>query len=447
MTFHQFLNILNKRKFSIIFIFILTVSASFAVTKIIPKSYKATASVLLNLRGVDLVTNSSIRLPTNTHIGILNSRRVALKVVENLGLSSQQRYISSFLKANKRGTLDINSFIANQIGDGLSIGAGRKLGVISISYESTSPSLAKVMANAFVDAYIETIIEMNNDLPKRTSFWFAKEVDQYRINYEKALNELSAYQKASGIFDASEFDYEKDFLIELNTQLFDSQKQLSELNLKISAIDKDLSNFSDIVEDQTVETIRLNLMKAQTAFYEQASTLDKNHPDYKKLLRQVGSMRSFLKKETQTAYEKLLRKRDSLVTTIKSIKNSIQSQKDKINLLNEKYEKLKQLEVTVNELNNIYSQAKTRLNDLKLQAKSNASESEVSILTKAIEPTDHFKPKLFKIMILGVFFGFVLAISYAMLRELVKRRVRIEDDITVSVGLPVVGQLKDGAKR
>lgn len=447
MTFHQFLNILNKRKISIFLIFIVTVSTSVAVSKIMPKSYKATASVLLNLRGVDLVTDTSVRLPTNTHIGILQSRRVALKVVENLGLSSQQRYISSFIKANKSGNLDINSFIAEQIGDGLSIGAGRKLGVISISYESTSPSLAKVMANAFVDAYIETVIEMNNDLPKRTAFWFAQEVEQYRVNYEESLSDLNTYQKANGIFDASEFDYEKQFLIQLNTQLFESQKSLSELNLKIDSIDKDLSNFTDIVEDQTVESIRLDLMKAQTAFYKSASILDKNHPDYKKLLNQVASMRSFLKKETQAAYEKLLRKKDSLKTTIENLKNSIQAQKDNINLLNEKYEGLKKIQIKTDELMATYSQAKSRLSDLQLQAKSNASESEVSILTKAIEPTEHFKPKLFKIVILGVFFGFVLAISYAMLRELIGRRVRIEDDITMSVGLPILGQLQDGAKR
>lgn len=447
MTFHQFLNILNKRKISIIIIFILTVSASVAVTKIIPKSYKATASVLLNLRGVDLVTDKSVRIPTNTHIGILKSRRVAFRVVKILGLSSQQNYISSFLKANKDGGMDINSYIAEEIGHKLSISAGRKLGVISISYESTSPSLAKVMANAYVEAYIETIIEMNNDLPKRTAFWFSKEVDQYHNNYEEALKELDTYQKESGIYDTGEFDYDKDFLIQLNTRLFDAQKKLTELELKISSVNKDLSNFSDIVDDDGVEAIRLNLMKARTAFYEKASTLDKNHPDYKKLFRKVETIKNFLRNETKTAYEKILRKRDSLVTTIESIKYAIQWQKDKINLLNGRYEKLKKLQVNVSELNDIYTQAKQRLSNLKLQTKSNASESEVSILTKAIEPSGYFKPKLSKIFILGLFFGFVLAISYAMLRELVKRRVRIEDDITVSVGLPVVGQLKDGAKR
>lgn len=414
----------------------------------IPKSYKATASVLMNLRGVDLVMDTSIRLPTNTHIGILQSRRVALRVVENLGLSSQQRYISSFLKANESGNLDINNFIADKIGDGLSVAAGRReLAVITISYEASSASLAKVMANAFVDAYIETVLEMNNDLPKRTAFWFAKEVDQYKNDYEEAINELNAFQKANGIFDATEFDYEKQFLVQLNTQLFDSQKRLSELSLKISAINQDLSNFGDVVEDQTLEAIRLDLMKAQTSFYKSASVLDKNHPDYKKLLNQVAAMRSFLKKETKTSYEKLISKRDSLVVTIHNLKSRIKSQKDKINISNKKFEGLSELQKQVDELKLTYSQAKDRLNDLSLQAKSNASESEVTVLTRAIEPTEHFKPKLFKIVILGVFFGFVLAISYALLRELVGRKVRIEDDITVSVGLPILGQLEDGAKR
>lgn len=448
MTFLQFLNILNNRKYSMFFIFVLTVGSAVGLSQFLPKTYKATATVILNIKGVDLVTEGSVRLPTNTHIGILQSRKVALKVVESLGLSSEQRYISDFLKANVTGNLDINNFIAEQLGENLSIGASRRnLGVISITYESNSPTFSASVANAYVDAYIETVLEMNNETPKRTAFWFNKEVQAYKAEYDKALNELNEYQAEAGIFDISEFDYEKEFLIQLNSQLFNTEKQRNELSLKINAIKPDLSNYSDIIEDETIESIRADVMKAQLDFYREASVLDKNHPEYKKLSRKLASIRSFLRNEVKSSYERLLRKQESLQTTIISLKDTINLQQQKISSLNARFKRLGELQLVADETKKKYTSAKNRLNQLELLAKSSSSESEISILTRAIEPASAEKTKALKIIALSIVLGFILAVGYAMLRELVHRRIRIDDDVVVSVGLPVIGHIIDGNKR
>jgi len=448
MTFTQFLYILNYRKYSIIFILVLTISSSVALSQFLPKTYKATAQVILNMKGVDLVTDGSVRLPTNTHVGIIQSRKVAVKVVENLGLSSQQRYISSFLKANVTGNLDINNFIAEDLRGNLSIGASRRnLGVISITYESSSPTFSASVANAYIDAYIQTVLEMNNETPERTAFWFGKEVETYKQDYEKALNDLNAYRDQEKIYDLSEFEFEKEFLTQLNSQLFDADKQLNELTMKVKSIKPDLSNYSDVIEDGTLESIRVDVMKAQAAFYRKVSILDKNHPEYKKLSQQLISIRSFLKSETKSSYERLLRKKESLQTTIASLQIALESQQNKISSLTQRFNQLNELQLLADEAMHKYSNAKKRLNQLELQAKSSASESEISVLTNAIEPASAEKTKALKLIILSVPLAFILALGYAMLRELVNRRIRIDDDVTTSVGLPVVGHIIDGNQK
>lgn len=446
MTFSQFLNILNKRKIAILMIFALTVGFTSAFYKVMPKSYQATATMVVNLTGVDLVTAHSVRIPVETHHGIIYSRRVSLKVVENLGLTTDQKYIDAFLKANKSGNREINNYVADTIIAGLSVSVGRRNGIVKISYESTVPVQAKIMANAYVDAYIETILEMNNDLPNRTAFWFEDEVKGYKDDYEKSLSKLNQYQEENGIIDVSEFGYEKELLTQLNGQLFQAEKSLKELNLKVSAIKPDLSNYIDIVDDGAVEGIGEELTQIQLEFYRKASVLNKNHPEYKAILNRVTSLRAFYKAEVKDSYQKLKRQQESLRTTILNLKNSIHSQKLKIFALNESFEGLEERQEKVDEAKRTYNLSLASLNDLRLQAKSNNSESEISILTRAVMPTQHFKPRLIKILGMGVFFGFLLAISYALLRELVFRKVRIDDDITVTVGLPVLGHVRDAKK-
>jgi len=447
MTFSQFLNVLNNRKFSIAFIFMLTIALSYGVSQILPKKYKATASVILNLKGVDLVTAGSGRLPTNTHVGILQSRRVALKVVENLKLASEQRYITQFLKTNRQRNLDISNFIADLLIKDLRIGAGRKLGVITIGYVGGNPKFIKDVANAYVDAYIETILEMNNDSPKRTAVWFKKEVDTYQGDYESSLQVLAEYQQDNGIFESSEFSYEKDFLTKLNTQLLDAKAQYNQLTLNLKEVDPSLENYSSIFENSTIDQIRIDLNKAKLEFYKNAADLNQNHPDYKRLIGKVSSLRTFLKQEMTAAHQKQVRKQTSLLMTIDNLKVDIENQKQKISSLSERFNELESLQSKVDETRKTLALAKERLNQILLQSKSSSSESEISILSQAIEPSEPENSKSIKVIILGVVLGFLLAVGYAMLRELVNRRIRIDDDVYVSVGLPVLGHLQDGSKR
>ncbi len=89
MNFSQLLLILRAHlKISLITL-IITVSATVAVSLTLPKTYKATTSLVLNYKGVDPVTGMT--LPAQlmpgymaTQVDIINSSSVALAVVDEL---------------------------------------------------------------------------------------------------------------------------------------------------------------------------------------------------------------------------------------------------------------------------------------------------------------------------------------------------------------------------
>ena len=87
MTFQQFLLILRARYKIILFILLVTVSITLAVSLLLPKQYTATTAIVLDVRSPDPV--SGMLLPglaspgyMATQIDIINSSRVAQRVVK-----------------------------------------------------------------------------------------------------------------------------------------------------------------------------------------------------------------------------------------------------------------------------------------------------------------------------------------------------------------------------
>lgn len=446
MTFHQFLKILSVRKYSLVFIFSLTVVTTVAITSVLPKTYKATASVIVNFTGEDIVTGERTGVQMNTQISIIQSKNVALKVVKSLELYSDPQYIERFYKKNK-GSDQLDEFIAQELMGGLKVAAHGRSNVVNISYETSSPAFAKAVANAYVDAYIEAILELNNDPTQRAVVWFQKQVAELNDNLSKKNAELINLQKESGLVELDgNFDETSALLTAVNTNLSKVRSELFNVNHKLASIKKDLSNFNDVVKDKNVELIRADVLKADVEFRQVASGVSKNHPDYKSLSSKLISLRSLYNREVRLAHVSLVSLRKSLSIKERELQTEKSRLKELVLMTKGDVQRLTALKKEVTAASYSVDVAVKRLNEMALKGKLN--ESEISVLNLATEPNKHSKPNLLKNTILGILLGGFLALGITVLRELLNRRVRIEDDISVSVGIPVLCSLVDAhAKR
>ena len=87
MTFPLFFAILRARWLSALLVLLLTVSATVAVTLMLPKTYTATSSLVLDVRSPDPIlgmTMGAMAMPSYmaTQVEVLQSERVALRVIQ-----------------------------------------------------------------------------------------------------------------------------------------------------------------------------------------------------------------------------------------------------------------------------------------------------------------------------------------------------------------------------
>ena len=84
-----------------------------------------------------------------------------------------------------------------------------------------------------------------------------------------------------------------------------------------------------------------------------------------------------------------------------------------------------------------YETAMGRMTQTKLE--SQTTQTNVLVINDAIEPTTPSSPKILLNTVLSIILGSMLAVGFALLREMSDRIVRAEVDLSQALGLPVLG--------
>ncbi|MGZ8270527.1 MAG: GNVR domain-containing protein, partial [Methylophilus sp.] len=87
----------------------------------------------------------------------------------------------------------------------------------------------------------------------------------------------------------------------------------------------------------------------------------------------------------------------------------------------------------------IYDNALLRFGQTSMESQS--GQTDISILNPATPPANHSKPKRALNIVLSMFLGALLATAFAMVFELLDRRVRTADDLSRSLEIPVLADL------
>lgn len=225
MNLHQFLLIILARKRLILATLAATVLLTLGGSLLLPKTYKATASVLLNYKGVDPLTGLTMPgqlLPgyMATQIDIISSKNVALRVVDALKLASSAAILERFT-ASTEGRGEVRDWLADTLLKKLEILPSRESSVVEISFKGSDPKFAADVANAFADEYQRITVQLKTEPMKKASAYFNEQTKLLRDNVENAQARLSKYQQEKGIvsLDFNRADVELARLNELSQQL------------------------------------------------------------------------------------------------------------------------------------------------------------------------------------------------------------------------------------
>ncbi|MCP2010319.1 chain length determinant protein EpsF [Duganella sp. HSC-15S17] len=425
---------------------LVTLVLTIVVSLVMPKTYKGIASVLLNSKGVDPVTGMAspgLLMPgyVATQIDVLGSKNVALRVVDRLHLATNPVIIQQFQDdADGKGT--VRDWLAELLLKKLDITPSRESSVVEISFKGADPDFVAAIANAFVEEYQKLSIQLKVDPSKKAALYFNDQIKVSRDAVEAAQSRLTKYQQEHGIVSIdNRLDVESNRLNDLSAQLVMAQGQSMEAASRKRAAGS--SDSPDVANNPLIQNLRASLSNAESKLAELGQRLGKNHPQYQSSKAEVDQLHANLVTQMQAASNSVGNNASILSQREGAIRAALAEQKSKVLELNRTRDELNVLQKDVEGAQRAYDTTSMRLSQTRLEGQ--AEQSEVAILNPAVPPVDAWMPRLPLNIALALVIGTMLGLGFAMLAEMLDRRVRSAADLVDLAQLPVLGSIQWGA--
>jgi chain length determinant protein EpsF len=438
MNLTTFIAILRARLWLMVLVLGVTLATTAIVSLILPPSYKATATVVVDSKSKDPVTGMMVpmQLMTGyaaTQVDIISSHNVAAKVVDGLKLAQIPQVKADF-QDDTEGKGNIRDWLADKLLVKLDVKPSRESNAIDIGFKSPDSRFSAAVANAFASAYIDTSLELRTEPARQVATWYEGQLKELRANVEKAQVALTSYQREHGLVASDErMDVETARLAELSSQLVAAQ------SISYDAASRQSSEGADVMNSAVVQQLRTDLARNEAELAQLGQNLGQNHPQYQRIKAQVDTLRAKLEAEKKSATGVVTTTASAARQREANMRGAVAGQKARVLEIKKQRDELSVLMRDVENAQHAYDNAQQRYSQTHLEAQN--TQTEIAILNPAIPPIDPSSPKLLLNLVLATFLGGMLAVGVAFLMEMLDRRVRSPGDIAELLGVPILSVL------
>ncbi len=449
MDFNQFMLALSARRKAFALVLAATVVTAVVLSLILPKVYVSTTSLLVDARDEQTMSSApmSMRMQTGymqTQADLVQSARVAQKVARDLKLSQRPGMREDF-ERDTGGVGNIDEWIASALLKKVKVDSSGG-NVVTVSYSASDPKLATDVANGFAKAYLETSLQLRTEPTREAAEWFEEQLKGMRAQVAQAQTRLTTYQKEKGLVGIDERgDVENTRLSELSTQLmaarnatYDAQtrfKQATEVIASGAAADQ----LPEVAGNTSIQAIKSELSRAQSNLEQMSAELGPNHPSFVRQQSEVTALRERLGSEMKKIVSGLNNSALQSQKREQELRNAYAAQSERLSTLRDARVELSVLSREVETAQRSYDAALTRWMTQKVD--SRARQTNVAVLSPAVEPITPKFPKVPLIAGLSVLVGALFAAGVVFLLETLDRRVRSRSDLESRLAVPTLGRL------
>ena len=450
MNLYLFFSALRARFGVFAFVLAVTVVAAIAVSLVLPKTYKATVSLVLDVKEEEQSLSNVLRpliAPQErlsymqTQTDIITSEKVARKVVRDLKLAESSTARAAF-EDSAGGEGSIEDWLGENLLKKLKVETSQS-NIIQVSYSSPDPHFSAAVANMFSKAYIDTMLELRVEPTRQAANWFDEQLKSLRANLEEAQVKLTDYHRRQGIVSADEhIDIENTRLGELSAQVGRAQEQTLQWKTREQqardALEQGRSpdRLPEVLDNPFIQKLKTDLLHGEAKLQELATQYGANHPQYQSQFSENQSLREKLDVEMKKIVAGIQSSTRQSSQREAEIRKAMAAQRARVLDLKENRNELTVLKRNVESAERAYDTAMQRY--VVSQVDSRASQTNVTVLNPAVVPRKPSSPRVGLNIALSVVVGMMLGIGIVVLMELFDRRVRSRSDLELDVPLLAV---------
>ncbi|MDP2006071.1 MAG: GNVR domain-containing protein [Rubrivivax sp.] len=381
-----------------------------------------------------------------TQADILRHERVARQALAGLSAPTQA-LLRARWQDDTAGSVDFQPWAVDLLGRHLAVRLAREGGVVGVSHSAADPRFAAEVANAWVQAYLETSLELRVQPARQYARFFEQRAQAARAALEEAQGRLSSFQKARGIVATDErLDIENARLGELSSQLTALQATSSEsASRQAQARGTQADRLQEVLGDGTVSQIKADIGRAEAQLQQLGTRLGDRHPQVQEQRAQLAHMRQRLEAETQRVAggvgvaDRINRQR------LAETHAALDAQRAQVLRMKAVRDEGGVLLREVEQAQRSFDALLQRLAQSRLEGE--ATGGPASVLAWAEPPIEPSSPHPLLSVALALLLGALLAVGVALGLEWRQRRVRCAEDVSTLLQLPLLLSLPRGATK
>jgi uncharacterized protein involved in exopolysaccharide biosynthesis len=408
-----------------------------------PPSYSATAQVLVDVRTPDTIPVGEGEVQpaeqlssdyVSTQVDVLSSDRVALSVVDSLGLTSNPTALAQFREAGGSGSPA--QFFADLIRKQIKFKPSPGSRVISVIAKGPSPQDASELANAFVNAYRRVNLDLQIDPARQASSWYDERAKDLLDQLQAAQTRLAEEHKRLGVAAETEVtDAEALRWNALSGQIAQAQSAQAVANVRTSG-----GALPDALASPVVQRIQGDLAAAEAQQRALSGTAGPNNPDYIQISRQVDELRRQLDAQEKIVARSVAAAAAQSDQSVNSLAADLKAEKSKVIASNAARNSLNGLQQEVDSLKLIYNEVVAKRAQASLLG--SGTQTNVSVLAYAVPPPKPSGLPTLVLALLGLVLGAVLGAAWALALEFFDQRMRGPSDAEAWLHIPNLGQIR-----
>ncbi len=474
----EYWKILVKRKWLILALLLVVVTATFVATKLQVPEYRATALVLIEpeanqilaFQDFDQTASRGSAEYRASQYEILRSRSLAEAVVraeqlqdhpeltgavrqrsfgaEVRGLTSLLRsrvreHAGADTQALERAARDPVDAAARTLLRKLEIEPVRNTQVVRVSVVSFDPEFSARLANAVVREYIDASLQRRFDSGTQARRFLEGQLDEMRIALERSDRALAQFAREARVSDLDQnIALTREGLRGKSTRLEEVRRELLQL-----------TGWRDLAQEGRVE--HLDTVGGSDLVVERLAALEARLQDatlaYRTLSRQyTDTFPAVVEKrsELEALRQEVAIERNRLVTGIAgrlaarsgeahSLEQAIDQREEQLMTLNERSVQYNILRREHEANRELYDAVLQRMKEIGVAA--GVQKSNISVIDDARVPGGAFRPILTKNLALAAMLGLMIGVALALLLEFLDSTIRRTEDLERLVDRPVLG--------
>jgi succinoglycan biosynthesis transport protein ExoP len=421
MSIIQFLRIIWAYRLLIIISTVVCTVSAVVMVQVVKPRYEAQSRVMLDVIKPDPVTGqvmatAFLRAYTKTQIELVRDLQVSSRVVKDLNLAKDLYYVKGYReRGSGQRDMEFDRWAAEQVAkgaDGKLIGASN---ILEITYGTSSPARARIVADGLRKAYIDITLESRREAARRNAEWYESQAEKSKVVLMAAERAKSEFERANGIL------------------LQDDKVDIDSARLSALASQGGAPVFTPSAAAPPSAPM---LAAVEAELGEASKVLGPNHPTLQSLRARKAALETQVSQERASANNSA----GAAVSAARATSGMLEAQKAKVMGQREKVEQLRLMQDEIDLRRDQYNKGVARAAQLRQEAE--IAEAGVVPLAAAVTPQSPEFPKKGIIIPAAVFGGAGLGIVIGLVLELIGRRVRSADDLAGAIKAPVLAVVR-----